>query len=149
MPCPGTPAGGQGREARAVSHANDAEISIEHQKILGVRRGYLLSRSSSADDDMRVHDVCGAARSEKPAHARRVNPAEGHDIGGRLADKAGETHLARRRPDNLRERRGWDRDVGSGLTRPGQQDNDPAVVAFEGDEGAGVLGHTSAPSTAA
>ena len=90
---------------------------------------------------MRIHDVGGAARSKKPAHARRVNPAEGDDIGGRLADKAGETYLAGRRPDNLGERRRRDRDAGSGLTSPGQQDKDPAVVAFEGDEGAGVQGH--------
>jgi len=101
----------------------------------------VLSRSSSADDDMRIHDVGRAAGSKKPAHARRVDPAEGDDIGGRLADKAGETHLAGRRPDNLRQCRRWDRDAGSGLTSPGQQDKDPAVVAFEGDEGAGVQGH--------
>jgi hypothetical protein len=124
-----------------VSHANDEEIWIEDPKIIGVRRGNLLSRSSSADDDMRVHDVCGAARGEKPADTRRVNPAKGDDIGARLANKAGETHLAGRRPDNLRERRRRDRDPGSGLARPGQQDKDPTVVAFEGDEGAGVQGH--------
>ncbi len=90
---------------------------------------------------MCIHDVGGAARSKKPAHARGVNPAEGDDIGGRLADEAGEAHLAGRRPDNLGERRRRDRDAGSGLASPGQQDKDPAVVAFEGDEGAGVQGH--------
>lgn len=90
---------------------------------------------------MRVHDVGGAARSKKPAHARRVNPAEGDDIGGRLADKAGETYLAGRCPDNLGERRRRDRDAGSCLASAGQQDKDPAVVAFESDEGAGVQGH--------
>ncbi len=124
-----------------MSHANDAEIWIEHPKILGVRRSHLLSRPSSADDNMSVHDVCGPARGEKAADARRVNPAEGDDIGGRLADKAGETHLAGRRPDNLSERRRRDGYAGSGLASPGQQDKDPAVVAFEGDEGAGVEGH--------
>ena len=123
-----------------MSYANDAEIRIEHQEIFGVRRGHLLSRSSSADDDMRIHDVGGAARSKKSAHARRVNPAEGDNIGGRLADKAGETHLAGRSADNLGERRRRDRDAGSGLAGPGQQDKDPAVVAFEGEEGAGVEG---------
>ena len=90
---------------------------------------------------MRIHDVGGAARSEKPAHARGVNPAEGDDVGGRLAGKAGEAHLAGRRPDNLSECRGRDRDDRSGFASPGQQDKDPAVVAFEGDEGAGVQGH--------
>jgi hypothetical protein len=124
-----------------MSHAKDAEIWIEDPKIIGVGRGNLLSRSSSADDDMGVHHVCGAARREQAADARRVNPAEGDDIGGRLADKAGETNLAGRRPDNLSERRRRDRDAGSGLSSPGQQDKDPAVVAFEGDEGTGVQGH--------
>gem|GEM_PF-4826891 len=90
---------------------------------------------------MSVHDVCGAARSEKAADARRVNPAKGDDIGSWLADKAGETHLAGQRTDNLSERRRRNRDAGSGLARPGQKDEDPAVVAFEGDEGAGVQGH--------
>lgn len=90
---------------------------------------------------MRVDDVGSAARSKKATDARRINPAEGNDIGGRLADKAGETHLAGGRPDNLRECRRRDRDAGSGLAGPGQQDKDPAVVAFEGNEGAGVQGH--------
>ena len=102
----------------------------------------MLSRSSGADDDVRVHDVGGTARSKKPAHARRVNPTEGDDIGRRLADKTGETHLAGGRPDSLRECRRRYRDAGSGLASPGQQNKDPAVVAFEGDEGAGVQGHT-------
>ena len=84
---------------------------------------------------MRVHDVFGAARSQKPADARRVNPAEGNDVSGRLADKAGETHLAGRRSDDLSERRRRDRDAGSGLAGSGQQDEDAAVVAFECDEG--------------
>jgi hypothetical protein len=101
----------------------------------------LLSRSSSADDDMRVHDVGSSARSKKPAHARRVNPVEGDDIRRRLAGKAGETHLAGRRPDYLSERRRRDRDAGSGLASSGQQDENPAVVAFEGEKGAGVQGH--------
>jgi hypothetical protein len=90
---------------------------------------------------MGVHDVCGAARCKKPADARRVNPAEGDYISGRLPDKAGETHLAGRRPDNLSERRRRDRGAGSGLAGPGQQDEGAAVVAFERDEGAGVQGH--------
>lgn len=124
-----------------VSHVDDAKIRIEHPKTSGVRGGDLLSRSPSADDNMRVDDVRGPARSEKQADARRVNPAERDDIGDRLADKAGETHLAGRRPDNLCERRSRDRDAGSGLPSPGQQDKDPAVVAFEGDKGAGVQGH--------
>jgi hypothetical protein len=37
---------------------------------------------------MRVDDICGAGRSQKPADARGVNPPKGDDIGGRLADKA-------------------------------------------------------------
>jgi hypothetical protein len=120
---------------------NDAEVWIEQPKIVRVRRGHLLNRSSSADDDMCVHDVCGAARGEKPADVRGVNPAKGHDIGGRLADEAGETYLARRRPDSLGERSRRDGDSGSGLACSGQQDNYPTVVAFEGDESAGVQGH--------
>ncbi len=104
----------------------------------------MLSRSSGADDDVRVHDVTSAARSEKAADARGVDPAEGDDISGRLADEAdeaGEAYLAGPRPHSLCERSGRDRDPGPGLARPGQQDEDPAVVAFEGDEDAGVQGH--------
>lgn len=73
---------------------------------------------------------------------RSVGKAEGNNIGGRLADKAGETHLAGRRSDNLGKRRRRDRDAGSGLAGAGQQDKDPAVVAFEGDESAGVESDT-------
>lgn len=122
------------------SDEKDSEIRIEHLKVLGIGRGHRLICSSSADDDMRVHDVCGTAFSKKPADARRVNPPEGDDIGGRLADKAGESHLAGRGPDNLSERRRRDRDADSDLASPGKEDNDLPVVAFEGDQGAGVEG---------
>src|SRR5947209_6070420 len=60
---------------------------------------------------MRVHDVCGATRSEESADTRRVDPVKGDDIGGRL-DQAGEAHVSGRRPDNLSERRRRDRDAG-------------------------------------
>ena len=71
---------------RHVSHANHADVPIERPKIVGVSRGYGLIGSSSANHDMRVHDVCGAACREESADTRRVNPAKGDDIGGRLAD---------------------------------------------------------------
>jgi hypothetical protein len=122
------------------SQVYDAEIRIEHAKILGIRCGHVLSGSPSADDHMGVHDVDRAARREKPADARRVNPAKGDDISGRLPHQAGEPHLAGRRPDNLSERRRRDRDAGSGLAGSGQQDEDAAVVAVECEKGAGVYG---------
>ena len=124
-----------------VSNVDDAEIRVEHLEILSVRRGHLLRRSSSADDDMRVHDVWGAARCEKLSDACRVDPAKRDDVTGRLPDKAGKAHLAGGRPDHLSERRRRDRDAGSGLAGPGKQHKDAAVGAFESNQGAGVQGH--------
>jgi len=89
---------------------------------------------------MRVDDIRGAGRSQKPADARGVNPPKGGRHRWSAGGQGGETHLTGRRSDDLRERP-TDRDAGSGLARLSQQDVDPAVVACEGDGGAGDQPH--------
>lgn len=54
----------------------------------------MLARSTTADHDVSVHDVGGTARREKPAHVRRVDPVQGHDVSRGLPDEAGQAYLA-------------------------------------------------------
>ncbi len=135
-------AAGQPTRGALGSHDNQPEIGVEQAKVARVRGSDLLAFSTGTDHHVRVDDVGRLARSEKPAHVCRIDPVEGDEVGRWLADEAGETRLAFGRPDNLSERRGRNRHVCPRLTSSGQQDEGAAVVAFEGDQGSGIKGHS-------
>ena len=128
------------RGPRSMGHASYVQIG-DRAPDCWSQTWPLAQLLAQRQNDMCIDDVGGAARSKKPAHAPAALTLPRGRIGGRLADEAGEAHLAGRRPAEPASAVAGTRDAVLGLASPGQQDKDPAVVAFEGDEGAGVQGH--------
>lgn len=70
---------------------------IELPEVVGIRRQDLLAGTTGADNYVSVDNVGRRARRQQAPHVRRVDPVEGDDVSGRLADEPGQASLALRR----------------------------------------------------
>ena len=107
-------------------------------KVGGVTGNDGLGSALGADGDVSIGNVGGPGAGQEESDGGRVGTIEGNEVGGGLADQAREAGLAGGTADGLGESRGGDGDAHAAFGGAGDESEDTAVIAVEGDQAAGV-----------
>jgi hypothetical protein len=84
-----------------------------------------------AYDDVRIDDLARLARSQQSPDTGGVNPVEGDDVRGGLANETGAKNLAFWLPERLGERGGRDRDPRTGFQGTRNNHEDPSIPVIK------------------
>lgn len=80
---------------RAVrsSYNDECQFGVEPAQVVGIAGDDAAPGSASADDDVRVGDLAGAAGGEQSSDVGGVHPVEGRDVGAGLPQEPGQPGL--------------------------------------------------------
>ena len=126
---PGTLPAGQ-----PCSHHDQPDRIVQRAQIIGIAGHNRLASAPSAQHDMGVDDIRGGTDCQETTDTGRIEPVKGHDVCGRDSQEASKSDLSGGAPDRLRQGTRRRRHTSPCLRRPGQQDDNPTIIAIQCDE---------------
>lgn len=127
---------------RVPSDLDYLELRIEAAEVVHIGRHHSLPCATGTDDDMGIDHIGCAGGRQQPPDVRGVHPVEGNDVRVRLADQAGEPDLALGPADRLGQRSRWHGEPSPDLGGSGEEHDNRAIAPVDGDQAAGVEGHS-------